>query len=608
MKKNVSNKIKQKKIAITKKKSKDSSYAGKERVNTENQRNNIIKNGSFKEISIILNNNLKNSFKSKSKEKKKINRTKDFIDENQNSSSNNSPIKFKKIKNNNFDAKNSNLKSFMANNIKRNITNRFNISSNKNNSKEKKKVLIYNIDNRLNSNYNLYSNNNNFCLSNSSRFNEEKRLAQEEILEFKLINSRLKNEIKILVEKNKSLNEILEIKKKDIEILKNKNDKLYNESNDELIKLKKKYESDMIKQKNLYERAISIIKSLINTIIELCEAILTNGSNAINYTNTFKSLKQKNNAIENNSLNDYSLDIYEGNNTFSTQDVININKDEEKRYNLLKQIKEIIIEKINFITKELNLILDISFIEKIDHIRSWNFQQIKSFPTLSFLMSNIKKNNANSINNISLNDDYDFSVSKSFLNHSQEDGVSVSPKFNNSSIRSNNSHLRVSYNNKMPDITLNESKSLFGSFNEIISNNKKENENKNKVDMISIEPKKIINILEYSMVNLNDLEEDNNNINNKENKINEKDNKIINNENKENSKIIEIKNNNFVLNSLSFNNELLSEKNEKENCNALGEENKLLFEHNKNNNITNININLEDKNDNNLNNFTLKNI
>ena len=596
-----------KQILIKKKNYKHSLQIEKEGINIDKQKNKIIKHGSYKEISLILKNSLKNSLKSKSKEKKLLNMSKDFIDEKNKLL--NSPIKIKKIKYNKLDDKKSKIKFFIrnSNNINTNRNKKSNI--NKNIPKQKKKILIYNINNGLNSNYNLYNNSNdNICLTNSSRYNEQTISAQDEILEFKLINSRLKNEIQILVEKNKSLNEILEIKNKDIEILKNKNDKLYNESNDELIKLKKKYESDMIKQKNLYERAISIIKSLINTIIELCEAILTNGSNAINYTNTFKSLKQKNNAIENNSLNDYSLDIYEGNNTFSTQDVININKDEEKRYNLLKQIKEIIIEKINFITKELNLILDISFIEKIDHIRSWNFQQIKSFPTLSFLMSNVKKNNANSINNISLNDDYDFSVSKSFLNHSQEDGVSVSPKFNNSSIRSNNSHLRVSYNNKMPDITLNESKSLFGSFNEIISNNKKENENKNKVDMISIEPKKIINILEYSMVNLNDLEEDNNNINNKENKINEKDNKIINNENKENSKIIEIKNNNFVLNSLSFNNELLSEKNEKENCNALGEENKLLFEHNKNNNITNININLEDKNDNNLNNFTLKNI
>ena len=120
-------------------------------------------------------------------------------------------------------------------------------------------------------------------------------------------------------------------------------------------------------------------------------------------------------------------------------------------------------------------------------------------------MSNIKKSNTNtnSINNISINDDFDFSVSKSFYNHSQEG--SISPKFNNSSFKSNVNQFGVSNtNNKMPITFSNESKSLISSLNEI-SNNKKENEN--KINIPSNVPRKIFNILEYSLVDLNEGEE-----------------------------------------------------------------------------------------------------
>ena len=576
---------KAKKIILSKRNNKE---FGKEGVNAESKRNKIIKHSSFKEISLILNNTSKNNFKSKSKENKKINLSKDFFDEKKKLLE--SPINLNKKNYLEVMDKNSNFKSSKQ---KKNSANGNNRLNNKYIPKQKKKILIYNINNGLNSNYNLYtnsnSNNENTCLSFSNRTNEEKKLAQEEILDLNLINNRLKNEIQILTEKNKSLNEILEIKNKDIEILKNKNNQLYNETNDELLILKKKYENDIMKQKKNYDKSIAIIKSLINITIELCETILINGNNNIN-NNIFKSIKPKINGLDNNSLFDNSLDIYECNNTYSTQDIINFNKEEEKKANLLKQIKEIILEKINFITKELNLILDSSFVEKIEHIHSWNIQQIKSFPNFSFLLSNIKRSNTNnnSINNISINDDFDFSVSKSFYNHSQ-DG-SISPKFNNSSFHSNNNkNIESKIKNKMPMNISNESKSLICSFNEI-SNNQKEENNKKDI-IIANEPKKIINILEYSMVDLNEDENYNKNL------VNENDN------NKKNDKIEDKKNENFNLNSLSFNNEIINEKKDNDN---IKEEAKLLLidkENNKNNSS-----NFEYKSENSLNNFTLKNI
>ena len=93
-----------------------------------------------------------------------------------------------------------------------------------------------------------------------------------------------------------------------------------------------------------------------------------------------------------------------------------------------------------------------------------------------------------------------------------------------------------------------------------------------------------MNILEYSMVDLNEEENKNNNImNNKENNENEK-------------------GNNFILNSMSFNNEMSGDKKEKEEKNE--KVNDIIEK--KNLKI----IKLDDKYENNLNlnNITLKNI
>ena len=57
--------------------------------------------------------------------------------------------------------------------------------------------------------------------SNSSSKNKMKEFikSQEEILELKLKNGRLENENKILIEKNKSLNNIIEMKSTENEFI-----------------------------------------------------------------------------------------------------------------------------------------------------------------------------------------------------------------------------------------------------------------------------------------------------------------------------------------------------------------------------------------------------
>ena len=144
---------KAKKIILSKRTNKE---FGKDGINAESKRNKIIKHSSFKEISLILNNNSKNNFKSKNKEIKKVNLSKDFIDEKNKLLE--SPINLNKKNYSEVIDKNLNFKSSKQ---KKNCVNRNNRFNNKYIPKQKRKILIYNIYNGLNSNYNLYTNSNN---------------------------------------------------------------------------------------------------------------------------------------------------------------------------------------------------------------------------------------------------------------------------------------------------------------------------------------------------------------------------------------------------------------------------------------------------------------
>lgn len=123
------------------------------------------------------------------------------------------------------------------------------------------------------------SNNNNFIsiTSKSSRKNNEDILnIQDEILELKLINSRANNEIIILKEKNNSLREIIDMKEKEMQLIKNKYLKMIDEANDEQIKIKNKLENEYKSLQKSYDISIRSIKSLLETVIELTETIIYN--------------------------------------------------------------------------------------------------------------------------------------------------------------------------------------------------------------------------------------------------------------------------------------------------------------------------------------------
>ena len=336
------------------------------------------------------------------------------------------------------------------------------------------------------------NNKSNYLLSQTLKSNKRKDdiiTIQEEILELKLINSRCNNEIRILKEKNKSYEDIIDIKDKEMTMLRKKYMKILEENNIEQIKLKEKYESDYKLIKKNYDISIKYIKSLIQTILDLTELILFHHEKS-----NFKNLQNNLNQISFSGAGDCSLDLYENN--------FNENRDEENKKNIiLEQIKEIIIEKVNNITHNLDIIIDNAILEKIEKINFWNFTNpISKKPSLnSNLKNNHKRNNINdelfsgsvskyniSLNNEVLSNDFDFSVSKSFYNNQSSNNISASPKFNRKE------------ENKSKNL---ENKSI-------------SNDNKNIFNVLEYSMLDLINSREYASSNIQNIININNTVNN----------------------------------------------------------------------------------------------
>ena len=359
--------------------------------------------------------------------------------------------------------------------------------------------IISNNNHNNNLNNNIINNNKNMDYVHTSitrKSMEDELISMEEkIFQLKLQNSRFENELRILTEKNKSLNDVIDIKDKDMNMYKNKFNKLYNDSTEEINSLSEKYKILSKKTNTQYSRAILTIKSLINIVVDLSETIIITG-NVNNSNNTYKggvALTKRKSSSANLSITDLSFDIYESN-TISGQENTNKDSNDDKKLYMLKQIKDIIIEKLNNIIKEFNLILDNTIVDKIEHIRNWNLQSAKYSLRNSF---NNKKNVNNNNTNNNINDDilgslskfqtslydvsndFDLSVSKSFYYNCK--GRSVSPRFNNSVINTNNK-LTISNNNiKCCSNKFNDRTNSIGFFDNK-SNNLKSDNNRNNED------------------------------------------------------------------------------------------------------------------------------
>ena len=562
--------------------------------------NNIHRYSSYKDTLLALNphQNIKSNF-NKSKEKKPHTQN---LSKNHTTNFSNTKPSIKTIVNICFTDKDKNT-PVTAFSPKLNLLKYLPINNNNNTMPQKNKQ-----ENFQNNNLNNNTINNNKIIDVHSSLTrksieEELMSMEEKLFQLKLQNSRLENEIRILTEKNKSLNEVIDIKDKDMNMYKNKFNKLYNDSTEEINSLSEKYKILSKKTNTQYSRAILTIKSLINIVVDLSETILITGNINNNYKGGIISTKRRSSA--NLSITDLSFDIYESN-TISGQENTNKESNDDKRLYILKQIKDIIIEKLNNIIKEFNLILDSNIVEKIEHIRSWNLQSAK-YSLINSLNNKKNINNYNLNNNINddilgslskfqtslydVSNDFDFSVSKSFYYNCK--GRSVSPRFNNSVINTNNK-LTISNNNiKSSSNKFNDRTNSIGFFDNKTNNLKSDN-NRNNED-------KKNNILGYSIGDF--ISCDSNSIfktTNKYIKLHEKCNSEKNDEKDESKK--NKSDQKSRSNSLSFTNNLFLDENHENEKNENRETN------NKINNVRNGNEKIIDTKDSilDIGNFTLK--
>jgi hypothetical protein len=196
--------------------------------------------------------------------------------------------------------------------------------------------------------------------SNSSSKNKMKEFlkCQDEILELKLQNGRLQNENKILTEKNKSLNNIIEMKSTENELLSNKYTSLISDLKQDNSNIKDKYEKDLKYYKETNEKHIIAIKSLLNFAIEIFELFLSTSNNNFSSSKNLiypsHSLYKSNNNSTNINMGELSIDMFD------------INNDEKERKNvLIEQIKDLFSSKLNLIKKHLNINIDVSFFERV---------------------------------------------------------------------------------------------------------------------------------------------------------------------------------------------------------------------------------------------------
>ena len=216
-----------------------------------------------------------------------------------------------------------------------------------------------------------------------------------DLIEYRLKNSRLINEIAILNEKIQSQNEIINIKENENKLYKEKYSSFIEDLKSDNIKLKQ----NNIDIKKCNDRFSYAFKNLLNTFIDLIEFIIGNFSSR---SRSIRSSKSCNKNIT-NSKYESSIDIYDSFNT-----------DEEKKNQLLIQIKNIILIKVKYFQ---SIFTNQSFEKEIEKIQNLNNFSLSSNIRSLCNMSNIfKTNNIENSNSVFNEIDLSASQNNNFLN------------------------------------------------------------------------------------------------------------------------------------------------------------------------------------------------
>ena len=319
-----------------------------------------------------------------------------------------------------------------------------------------------------------------------------------DLIEYRLKNSRLINEIAILNEKIQSQNEIINIKENENKLYKEKYSSFIEDLKSDNLKLKQ----NNIDIKKCNDRFSYAFKNLLNTFIDLIEFIIGNFSSR---SRSIRSSKSCNKNI-NNSKYESSIDIYD---SFIT--------DEEKKNQLLIQIKNIILIKVKYFQ---SIFINQSFEREIEKIQNLNNLNLSSNIKSLCNMSNIFKTNNNEISNSVFNEiDLLTSQNINILNSTK--------KIKNNQNIKNKNIISDSLLNAIKSSPINTNNNSFASFIDFDSNESKNIKKSKSVNTsiiknininitsndISVNKNNYINILDCSFGDL---------ISNKNNKITKK--------------------------------------------------------------------------------------
>jgi hypothetical protein len=235
----------------------------------------------------------------------------------------------------------------------------------------------------------------------------------EELLDYKLTNSKLKNDINILQEKIKTLKQVVNIKNSESELIKSKYNDIAEEYKKEIEKMKKS-SSDYIHLKESFNKQNLYVKSTLSILIDLMEFLIS----ARNFNNLVQ--RQSTNNPENISAS-YSIDIYDS-----------YNNEEERKGIEIDQIQGLLLTKLNIIKKNIGIDLD----KEMERVKNWSVKYNINEMNLSNLkMSKFNENNESSESFRKLNSGDLFDLSTS--NHI----IGQSPKFNCNDTSLNNDKL-----------------------------------------------------------------------------------------------------------------------------------------------------------------------
>lgn len=250
-------------------------------------------------------------------------------------------------------------------------------------------------------------NNLNSINSTGTSFKSDNFKLNEELLEFKLNNSKLKNEINILNEKIKTFKQVVNMKSQENDLIRSKYSEMIEEYKIEIEKLKK-VGSEHRTMCDIVNKQNTSLKSTLGIMIDLMEIFIAPRFSNTNNTNINTLTRQSMN-VENISAS-YSIDIYDS-----------YHNDEERRCTMIEQIQGLLVSKLNVMKKNLGLNLD----KEIERIKNWNIKATYIYNnevSISNLKISKQNESSESLRKMNSNDFFDLSTSNHLLGQS--------PKFN----------------------------------------------------------------------------------------------------------------------------------------------------------------------------------